>query len=123
MVVRWNCGDVASSSGEAVNGVVCFEAIALCNDQTDDNSFLVPSITMNQQQTTNMGGYGNSGAYNPPPRQDLEYICAGQSLREYLRATLMVCRLRREKRNQISRAHSVQRMWTSHHVQEADDAQ
>ncbi|KAF7776083.1 hypothetical protein Agabi119p4_4476 [Agaricus bisporus var. burnettii] len=31
---------------------------------------------MNQQQATNMGGYGNSGAYNPPPRQDLEYICA-----------------------------------------------
>jgi hypothetical protein len=74
----WCLGETARIWEATVAKSGCFKAIALSNDQTSDNSFLVPAITMNQQQTTNMGGYGNSGAYNPPPRQDLEYICAGQ---------------------------------------------
>ncbi|KAF9452046.1 hypothetical protein P691DRAFT_805856 [Macrolepiota fuliginosa MF-IS2] len=31
---------------------------------------------MNQQQAGTAGGYGNSNTFVPPPRQDMEYICA-----------------------------------------------
>jgi len=46
--------------------------------QTDHNSPCVHPSIMNQQ-TGNAGGYGNSN--NFPPKQDMEYICAGASLR------------------------------------------
>lgn len=36
---------------------------------------------MNQQQGGNAGSYGNNAAFIPQPRQEMEYICAGELVR------------------------------------------
>lgn len=81
---------------------------------------------MNQQQTGSAGGYGNSN-FMPPQRQEMEYICAGESLRDFLafweETYGAQYRLWCKKRDKISRTHPLSGVRTPDHVQEADETQ
>ena len=79
----------------------------------------VHESTMSQQQAP-MNGNTGGGTYIPPPRQDMEYICAGACRGRLFTTILNVLRLWREERNQAKGADTLSRVWASYHVQEAD---
>jgi len=84
--------------------------------------FLFTTFTsMNQQSQGTLGNSGNQNvAFQQPPRQDMEYICAGLLYYFFSRITCsnlaFYNRLRGQKRDKATRTYSLQRMWPSYHV-------
>jgi hypothetical protein len=79
-------------------------------------------FVMNHQPTgmnTNPGAPSGGVSYNPAPRQDMEYICAGMyaiGILTYFKS--LYFRLWCKERDQGSRTHPLSRMRSQNHVQE-----
>lgn len=81
---------------------------------------------MNSATGSNSYGVGSGGYGAPAPRQDMEYLCAGDSIMSLLTLCPRLTfphRLRCQKRNQVTRTHSMQGVWTSHNVQKEDQTE
>lgn len=81
---------------------------------------------MNSATGSNSYGVGSGGYGAPAPRQDMEYLCAGDSimcLPTLCSSLTFLHRLRCQKRNQVTRTHSMQGVWTSHNVQKEDQTE
>lgn len=75
---------------------------------------------MDSQPSQSFSGSGGSAGYMPVPRQEMEYLCAGESHNAVIRVQWLNTheRLRRKKRDQIPRADTLQGVRASNHVQE-----